>query len=463
MTIRLHFTKNLIALLFAIGITTTGVAQNGLDFDGVNDEVSTTYPGVFGTASRTFEAWIYISSTPSSNMCILDYGQNSVGSRNTFAVNANRQITYISGGTNANISSNNNVVPVGQWTHVAFVLDNGTGYFYVNGAPVGSGNLSTVNTPATGANMSIGQRVPGGNISFTGKIDEVRVWDVARTAAQLSANDSSEFCGGEPGLQAYYKFSQGIAGGTNTGVTTLPDRSGNANNGTLQNFALSGTSSNWVLGAPITAKGNTSNITLTETACNSYLSPAGNTYDSAGTYVDTLMGSGGCDSIITINLTVNKLDLTVARTTTTLTANKSGVAYQWLMCGPPYVKLSGKTSQSFMPTDTTKSYAVVLSSPGCVDTSDCVKLINDIGIGELSSGSLHIYPNPTNGKCHIEFSGPATNAIVSIYSSTGKLLQQLSNVNGNGLDLDITDLPKGVYIIQMEEEGSVFHARLVLE
>ncbi len=463
MTIRLHFTKNLVALLFAIGITNSGLAQNALDFDGVNDEVTTTYSGVLGTTNRTFEAWIYLSSAPSSNTCILDYGLNAVGSRNTFGVNGNRQLTFTSGGTNANISSSTNAVPVGQWAHVAFVLNNGTGYLYVNGTQVGTGSLTTVNTPSGGVNLIIGQRVTGGNIPFEGKIDEVRVWDVVRTPTQLSASSSSEFCGNEPGLKAYYKFNQGTAGGTNTGVTSAPDRSGNAYNGTLQNFALTGATSNWVTGATITVKGNTSNITLTPTACNSYLSPAGNTYDSSGTYVDTLMGSGGCDSIITINLTVNKLDLTVSRTTTTLTANKSGVAYQWLMCGPPYIKLSGKTSQSFMPTDTTKSYAVVLSSPGCTDTSDCYKLINDIGIGELKSGSLHIYPNPTNGKCHIDFSGPATNAIIGIYTSTGQLVEQLNGVTGNGLDLDVAHLPKGIYIIQMEEEGSIFHARLVLE
>ncbi|HEU4719038.1 MAG TPA: LamG-like jellyroll fold domain-containing protein [Bacteroidia bacterium] len=46
--------------------------------------------------------------------------------------------------------------------------------------------------------------------------------------------------------------------------------------------------------------------TLAVNACSSYLSPAGNTYTTSGTYMDTIPNSGGCDSVITINLTVNQ-------------------------------------------------------------------------------------------------------------------------------------------------------------
>ncbi|MDP2387637.1 MAG: LamG-like jellyroll fold domain-containing protein [Bacteroidota bacterium] len=44
--------------------------------------------------------------------------------------------------------------------------------------------------------------------------------------------------------------------------------------------------------------------TVSVTACGSYLSPAGNIYSTDGVYTDTLVNLGGCDSILTINLTV---------------------------------------------------------------------------------------------------------------------------------------------------------------
>jgi hypothetical protein len=44
---------------------------------------------------------------------------------------------------------------------------------------------------------------------------------------------------------------------------------------------------------------------ITEVACGSYTSPAGNTYTSSGIYTDTIASAVGCDSVITIDLTVN--------------------------------------------------------------------------------------------------------------------------------------------------------------
>jgi hypothetical protein len=57
----------------------------------------------------------------------------------------------------------------------------------------------------------------------------------------LSATDQT-------GLQALYGFNQGLAGDNNSTITTLTDASGNGNNGTLNNFALSGLTSNWING-----------------------------------------------------------------------------------------------------------------------------------------------------------------------------------------------------------------------
>src|SRR5204863_4469898 len=81
-----------------------------------------------------------------------------------------------------------------------------------------------------------------------GKIDEARVWAIALSQATIAANMNQQLCGGELGLRAYYQFNQGVDGGNNAGVTTLPDVSGNGNNGTLGNMALTGPTSNWVQG-----------------------------------------------------------------------------------------------------------------------------------------------------------------------------------------------------------------------
>ncbi len=60
---------------------------------------------------------------------------------------------------------------------------------------------------------------------------------------------------------------------------------------------------------------------ITEIACGSYISPAGNTYTSTGIYTDTITNAAGCDSVITIDLTVN----TVA--TGTISVNSCSGSY----------------------------------------------------------------------------------------------------------------------------------------
>lgn len=296
-----------ILLIFSLCFYTSGSSQNALSFDGTNDYVQTTCPGVFGSANRTFEAWINIRSSASTatNRAILDYGVNIAGSRNTFLVRpSSGQIMFIAGGTNTNISSSNNVISVNQWTHVAFVLNSGTGFLYVNGTQVGTGNLSNVNTPTTGVDVRIGQRVAGGSIPFPGIIDEVRIWNVALSQSQIQASRNNELCAGQTGLLAYYKFNQGTAGGSNTGVTTLTDDSGNSYSGTLNSFALTGSTSNWVTGATL-APGIATSATVNAATCDTYTSPSGKyTWSSAGTYADTLVNAVGCDSLITINLSI---------------------------------------------------------------------------------------------------------------------------------------------------------------
>ncbi|MBT3647446.1 MAG: T9SS type A sorting domain-containing protein [Flavobacteriales bacterium] len=299
-----NLTLSLVVLL-AVFFSANLQAQNALNFDGANDYVQTSFSGVLGTANRTFEAWVNVDANASGNVCVVDYGTNSVGSRNSFSVSGSNGLTFISGGTNANIGSTSNVVTPGQWTHVAFVLDNGTGYLYVNGTQVGTGNLSTVNTPSGNTNLRIGQRVAGGSIPFYGSIDEVRIWDYARSVTEISNGMGAEYCTLDSNLGAYHKFNHGTAGGSNSGVNSSYDASGNGNNGSLQNISLSGATSNWVTGYGL----STSSLagTLSATGCNaSYTSPSGNhVWTQAGTYTDTIQSVMACDSILTITLAFN--------------------------------------------------------------------------------------------------------------------------------------------------------------
>ena len=147
------------------------------------------------------------------------------------------------------------LIPIGEWTHVAIAYDGSgsTPRLYVNGALESATSLfSTGAFETTGGNWRIGT---GSGIDslrepFDGAIDEVKVWDHGRTAAQIQLDMIAESCS-DPGLVAYYDFNQGIAGGDNQSIETLLDRSSSGSDGVLVGFALTGDRSNLVAGAPV--------------------------------------------------------------------------------------------------------------------------------------------------------------------------------------------------------------------
>ena len=61
---------------------------------------------------------------------------------------------------------------------------------------------------------------------FQGMIDEVRVYNVALTQAQIQADFQRSLVGNEPGLVLYIPFSEGAG-------TTITDKTANAVDGTL--------------------------------------------------------------------------------------------------------------------------------------------------------------------------------------------------------------------------------------
>lgn len=447
--------KNILPIIgFLLALMSPSLnAQNGLNFDptGPADFVQTTFTGVTGTANRTFEAWIYLNSTPSSNLSISDYGLNAVGSRNTFYVNGNLAVGFISGGTNANISSSINAVSVGQWVHVAFVLDNGTGYLYVDGIQVGTGSLSTVDTPPGNGNLRIGQRVSGGSIPFNGVIDEYRIWNVARTAQEISSNMNTEFCGIPSGLVAYYKLNEGVAAGNNSTITSATDEVASAN-GALMNFALSGATSNWVLGASL-AQGAPVVNNQTFNECAGFSITVGtSTYNTSGNFSDTIVAgaANGCDSIVNTDLTIDPaIDLTLTKTSPTLTANQTGASYQWLDCDSNFMPIAGETNQSFNAT-TSGNFAVEITMGNCVDTSACDTIvISSVGIVELSIKEVSVYPNPAVNSLKVNLGGNIEVLNYSLSTIDGKVLQENTLRNINSLSLDISTQTKGIYILKL--------------
>ncbi len=190
--------------------------------------------------------------------------------------------------------------------------------------------------------------------------------------------------------------------------------------------------------------------TITEEACISYVSPSGNyVWTESGVYTDTIANADGCDSIITINLTVNTVDVSVTQDELTLTANAEDALYQWLDCGNNFESIAGDTNQMFTATGN-GHFAVAVTQGSCTDTSECYT-IDTYGIDENSWGSkIKLYPNPTRE--NIVLSGEELkNSSVSVFNTLGLVVFKQNNSTSSEMELPFYELPKGVYFVKVQK------------
>ncbi|MGJ8661538.1 MAG: T9SS type A sorting domain-containing protein, partial [Bacteroidota bacterium] len=162
------------------------------------------------------------------------------------------------------------------------------------------------------------------------------------------------------------------------------------------------------------------------TECGSYTWIDGNTYTSSNnTATFNIIGgaANGCDSLVTLNLTINAVsDVTTSTAGVTITANNASATYQWLDCNNNFAIIANETAASFQPT-ANGSYAVQLTENGCVDTSACVTIAT-ISIVENGFGNiLLVYPNPTEGKFTVDLGSSLDNVEIQILDITGKIIQ----------------------------------------
>lgn len=251
-----------------IVVTVTAYATH-LNFDGSNDFIVSANAVTTNTQNQTYQAWFRIPSIPTNNDRILQRGSDGTGgwSVQMDVNNAGKLSAGISASPDTFLTGTTTLLP-NTWYHATFVFENNNSLrLYLNGALEASVSIGN----RTLRNSDNKLRVGTGNIAseyFNGDIDEVRVWNMALSATDILNTYNCELANGETNLVLYYKLNQGYDGANNTSITAAPDSSGNNNNGTLTNFALTGATSNWDAGSTVTT-GNTCSTILNNNTFNS--------------------------------------------------------------------------------------------------------------------------------------------------------------------------------------------------
>ena len=229
----------------AISLSANGTASDS-DAANAHVEVDLKTDLPIGNSKRTIEFWAYIKTTDwvgeknqvfyyggsdATGSFGLDFGTNNVtgstsnhATLNPFTGSAIRDDS----GKDLGINSSTN-----QWVHIAMSWDGTVLTTYVNGLPKitaqGSGTTTTLNTAQSV--IMIGCN-PTNNNCFNGYFAEFRVWNIARTDAQIMDNYNKPVAGSEAGLVAYLKFDDATGATSAADAVTVTGHT--AHNGTLK-------------------------------------------------------------------------------------------------------------------------------------------------------------------------------------------------------------------------------------
>jgi|GEM_PF-1199385 len=241
-----------------------------LDFDGINDHVTVPHESEFNLSASNFtiQAWVFIRDNSANT--IVSKGRGTDGNR-VFSLVASPEGDqklglYMSDGFNLELEKSNGEIPLTTWTHVAVTFDlaSRSATFYINGVKdyvskvyaINSFNSTDTDPLYIGRNGHV-----AADSYFKGRMDNLAIWGVALTDAQVTMTMSARLVGSEldlldSDLMVYYEFddSPACVGGGNT--LAAKSKPVGQCQGTLIDFDLNnGCISNWAPGPNVDSDG----------------------------------------------------------------------------------------------------------------------------------------------------------------------------------------------------------------
>ena len=208
----------------------------------------------------------------------------------------------------------------------------------------------------------------------------------------------------------------------------------------------------------VTADGGSDGFVSVNTVCQSSLGQVysayschyyywlitGLVFNESGVWFKIYPNDAGCDSTLTLYLTLGDIDTTVSIVSGQLTALSPGDQYQWLDCSNSLSPIPGATSQSFTPS-AVGSYAAAITLGDCVDTTSC-HTVTALGAATGHQQDIMIHPNP--GTRWFIVSGELNDARIEVVDLYGR---PVGKVTGRHVDLE--GLAAGTYWVRVQGSG----------
>lgn len=228
-----------LSVAISIGCAHVTHAQRVANFNIQNSRiiVSDAEPLRLG-GDFTIEAWVYITAYPDGSNQSIIVDKSSASAGYTFAIKSDGKLEFsynYSLIAPRNRLTSNATVPTFTWTHVAVTWDDtpppypivSQGKLYLNGVlDKAMSFVNLENRPTSNTDMSIGGLAPTffttPSAGLRGQMDELKIWDVARSAAEVDA-DRFDMCYIPASqLLLYYKFDENTNPIANTATGNYP-------------------------------------------------------------------------------------------------------------------------------------------------------------------------------------------------------------------------------------------------
>ncbi|MBK6266948.1 T9SS type A sorting domain-containing protein [Marivirga sp. S37H4] len=215
---------------------TTPPDNLALDFDGINDFVSTSFDASFNyNNGYTLETWVKTVLPVTANYPIFTIANSTKSDLEIYIQNASNKLTVVHDRGDAMGYREYGAPPNNQWFHLAVSYDGTTGMsVYYDGvlqAPL-SNTITQAMTKTAGLSVSIGHisnpAFGASGARFKGGLDDFRMWNVVKSGADILAGMNNCLTGLENNLEAYLNFNEGNG--------TIATDLAKGNNGTLINM-----------------------------------------------------------------------------------------------------------------------------------------------------------------------------------------------------------------------------------